>query len=253
MVKCKYIEYCSCFFLKGGIFIYYNFDCFSLCRGVPSEADLVVTAKGICMNDEDAYELLIDWIDDLAKGYQRIYDTQTREFFGLRDFYSLIKMLFEVAKTKKSVEFGDIVECAQRNFGGYFDDKRPDLEFLSAIRPGFDQDQYLISPNDLIMKTLEMPDNPNETRYPLLLTKNNAALKIIEEQKLIDNFKIIYGSSFPLDQEYSSICANINRIKIAMETGQQIVLSNLENLYESLYDCLNQNYMMLGKIEITSL
>lgn len=238
---------------------------------MPSEEDLIITARGICMNDEDAYELLRGWIADLAKGYQKVYDTQTREFFGLRDFYSLVKMLFNRAKTKKSIEFEDIVECTQRNFGGYFDGKRPDIEFLSTMRHGFDCEQ-LVSPKKLIMESLKMPENPNETRYPLLLTKNSAALKIIEEQKLINDFIIIYGSSFPLDQEYSSICANIMRIKIAMvrsffikdfplfidiplfqETGQQIVLSNLENLYESLYDCLNQNYMMLGDTKYVDL
>ena len=36
------------------------------------------------------------------------------------------------------------------------------------------------------------------------------------------------------------VCRNINRIKVCMETGQTVVLLNLENLYESLYDALNQ-------------
>lgn len=36
------------------------------------------------------------------------------------------------------------------------------------------------------------------------------------------------------------ICRNINRIKVFMETGKTVVLLNLENLYESLYDALNQ-------------
>jgi hypothetical protein len=36
------------------------------------------------------------------------------------------------------------------------------------------------------------------------------------------------------------ICRNINRIKVCMETGQTVILLNLENLYESLYDALNQ-------------
>ena len=31
-----------------------------------------------------------------------------------------------------------------------------------------------------------------------------------------------------------------------METGQTVILTNLDNLYESLYDALNQNYMVLG-------
>ena len=55
---------------------------------------------------------------------------------------------------------------------------------------------------------------------------------------------VIFRSSFPHDQEYTQICSNINRIKIAMELGQTVVLCNLSNLYESLYDALNQNYQV---------
>jgi len=39
---------------------------------------------------------------------------------------------------------------------------------------------------------------------------------------------------------YVQVCRNINRIKVCMETGQTVILLNLENLYESLYDALNQ-------------
>jgi hypothetical protein len=57
------------------------------------------------------------------------------------------------------------------------------------------------------------------------------------------NTKIIFGSSFADDQEYRQICRNINQIKIAMETGHTVVLCNLDNLYESLYDALNQVFL----------
>ena len=66
------------------------------------------------------------------------------------------------------------------------------------------------------------------------------------EKLLEKKVEILFGSSFPGDQEYSSICNNINRIKIFMETGKQVVLVNLESLYESLYDCLNQSYSWMG-------
>ncbi len=39
------------------------------------------------------------------------------------------------------------------------------------------------------------------------------------------------------------MCRNINQIKICMETGRTVILLNLENLYESLYDVLNQYYI----------
>ena len=39
---------------------------------------------------------------------------------------------------------------------------------------------------------------------------------------------------------------NIKRIKLAMEVGQTVVLVNLNNLYESLYDVLNGYHVKLG-------
>ena len=44
------------------------------------------------------------------------------------------------------------------------------------------------------------------------------------------------------------ICRNINRIKVCMETGRTVILLNLESLYESLYDALNQVFYSLLKL-----
>ncbi len=41
------------------------------------------------------------------------------------------------------------------------------------------------------------------------------------------------------------VCRNINRVKMTMEMGKTVVLLNLDNLYESLYDALNQVYFSL--------
>ena len=39
---------------------------------------------------------------------------------------------------------------------------------------------------------------------------------------------------------YFQVCRNINQIKFCMDTGRTVILLNLEHLYESLYDVLNQ-------------
>lgn len=39
---------------------------------------------------------------------------------------------------------------------------------------------------------------------------------------------------------FAQVCRNINRVKMCMEAGRTVILLNLENLYESLYDALNQ-------------
>lgn len=121
-----------------------------------------------------------------------------------------------------------------------------------------------------------------ENRYLLFLTENYAALQVLQYKlretvgivnnqqiigDLIETFDdltkehtekpeknsprkkepfVLFGSSFPKDREYTQVCRNINQIKICMETGRTVILLNLENLYESLYDLLNQYYILLG-------
>ena len=51
---------------------------------------------------------------------------------------------------------------------------------------------------------------------------------------------VLFGSNFPKDSEYAQVCRNISKIRLCMEAGRMVILLNLENLYESLYDVLNQ-------------
>ena len=64
-------------------------------RADPSEEELVFSAKGICSNKEDdpIKKYLQGFFEDLAKAYKRICKLQTREFFGLRDFYRYVYTL----------------------------------------------------------------------------------------------------------------------------------------------------------------
>ena len=85
-----------------------------------------------------------------------------------------------------------------------------------------------------------------------MLQINNYILNEFEEnfnEKKNSNVKIIFGSSFPNDQKYHQICRKIHQIKLSMELGKTVILLNLENLYESLYDALNQFYYKFGDNE----
>ena len=135
---------------------------------------------------------------------------------------------------------------------GYFGDFHPSDVFLKKMKIMQRSSQSSsVSEKELIEEALEAREKFNErgseeSRYLLLLTKNNAALRILQMRPRSEEQEIIFGSSFPKDQEYSQICANINRIKICMETGKHVVLCNLDTLYESLYDVLNQHYSYMG-------
>ncbi|CAG2239382.1 RNF213 [Mytilus edulis] len=93
--------------------------------------------------------------------------------------------------------------------------------------------------------------NERETRYLLLLTENYGDLAILQQKVLMmHNAQVIFGSSFPSDQEYTQVCRNINRIKVCMETGSTVILLNLENLYESLLIVVAEKEIVYKKFPI---
>ena len=55
-------------------------------RGDPDVRELVISAEGICQNST-LKERLSAYFTVLAEAYLNICNKQTRQFFGLRDFY----------------------------------------------------------------------------------------------------------------------------------------------------------------------
>ncbi len=150
-----------------------------LSRGVPTKADLIKSAEGICSGNEDASRLMKSTTKLLADGYSQVYERQEREYFGLRDFYSLVKMVYAmVERNGREPSREDITYVVQRNFGGYFGDFRPTQVFLSAVYQDVTEKAFKPA-KALVMDAVRQEE---ETRYILLLTKNNAALSIIQEQ-----------------------------------------------------------------------
>ncbi|KAG9334572.1 hypothetical protein JZ751_007508, partial [Albula glossodonta] len=213
-------------------------------RGDPDENELIESAKGICSSDRMVLEKVQDVFQPFAEAYLKI--SEGKGFFGLRDYYSLIKMVFAFAKASKQRPSAErIVEAVLRNFSG-----RDDMNVVSVFTDSLciSPDLESISTIELVKQNISAVGSDDESRYLLVLTKNYVALQILQQIFFSDLHQpeIIFGSSFPKDQEYTQICRNINRVKICMETGQTVVLLNLQNLYESLYDALNQYYVYLG-------
>lgn len=89
-----------------------------------------------------------------------------------------------------------------------------------------------------------------ESRHLLVFAHDElATLNLLFSQQILklDSTTVFFGSDFPRDQgnpEY--ILKVINRIRFCMETGQSVVMLYQEEIYESLYDVLNQHYTYLG-------
>merc|ERR1712025_1201736 len=87
-----------------------------------------------------------------------------------------------------------------------------------------------------------------DARHLMLLTKNNAALGLLFDHKLLqhESTEVIFGSDFPHDQSDLQVMFNMQQVKLNMEAGRTCVLVYCEALYESLYDLLNQHYIEYG-------
>uniref|UniRef100_A0A8B9Z5U4 RING-type E3 ubiquitin transferase n=1 Tax=Buteo japonicus TaxID=224669 RepID=A0A8B9Z5U4_9AVES len=217
-------------------------------RGDPSKEELIESAKGICCSARGALQKVEQYFCHFADAYENICKAQGREFFGLRDYYSLIKMFFALAKSSKSEPTPqDIATVVLRNFGGKYDVNALEI-FTSRLPEKGEIHACDISRIELIRQNIYSSGQDGDCRYLLVLTENYAALQILQQAFFTARRQpeIIFGSSFPKDQEYTQICRNINRVKVCMETGQMVVLLNLQNLYESLYDALNQYYVYLA-------
>ncbi|KAM4526288.1 E3 ubiquitin-protein ligase rnf213-beta [Fundulus diaphanus] len=225
-------------------------------RWDPSEDELVETAKGICSSSKQILLKIKHLFPSLAKAFLNIcHETSKNQFFGLRDYYSLVKMLFAVVNaTQEEPNGAQLVEVVLRNFSGQPEGFDPVL-FFQEVLPDLTE---IPRPRTLqmILRNLDHKTD-EESRYLLLLTTNNAALHILQQQVFAKGDypppEIIFGSGFPKDQEYAQICRNVNRVKTCMETGRTVVLLNMQNLYESLYDALNQYYVYLSKQQYVDL
>ncbi|XP_065675221.1 E3 ubiquitin-protein ligase rnf213-alpha-like isoform X3 [Hydra vulgaris] len=245
-----------------------------LYRGQPKFDELVETARSICSNDKNVCGLIASLFEPLTEGYLEVCEKQNEcniikkhkkeEFFGLRDFYSLLKLVFCFARKRQSIPtFSDIEHAVKRNFSGLQELDTWKI-FKSCLPYDFSMSKDT-EPNALHLIADSFADkcpcyeyrlNSEKTDkahcsnscYLLIMTDNYAALPIIEQQYLKRNQKscVIFGSSFPKDQHFTQVCRDINRLKIYMENGTQVALLNMENLYESLYDTLNQYYVSFG-------
>ncbi|KAI9537485.1 hypothetical protein NQZ68_025342 [Dissostichus eleginoides] len=222
----------------------------------PSEDELVATAKGICSSSNQILLKINHLFPSLAKAFLSICnETTNNQFFGLRDYYSLVKMLFAIVNsTQEEPDGGQLVEAILRNFSGQPEGFDPVMFFQEVLQNLTE----IPRPSTLKMVKNNLDhDTDHVSRYLLLLTTNNAALHFLQQHIFAKGDypppEIVFGSGFPKDQEYAQICRNVNRVKTCMETGRTVILLNMQNLYESLYDALNQYYVYLSNQQYVDL
>ncbi|KAJ5069103.1 hypothetical protein M0811_11859 [Anaeramoeba ignava] len=207
--------------------------------------------------------------ENLATISQEIFKRQNESniirnnFFGLRDFYYLVKMVaFELTDKKKSKQhlkqqvIEDVVfHCFLRNFGGVPEFFETTIKGLLEDYGYYNEETQSQSKKersgiDLVLSNLNLNQSEDriKSRHVMILCENLSILPMIMEKLQSKNsqrkIKLLYGSNFPEDKKIQTY-HDLKMIANFMSDPNIFVLCNQEQLFEPLYDLLNQKYVFI--------
>ena len=226
-------------------------------RDDPDIDELIDTAMGISSYNDNLFACIKNYVREIGAAYLELCELariKKREFFGLRDFYSLVKMLYTMCDKERTLTWAKLEHAVKRNFNGLeIDVLEPFRRHVKLFASEPSALDLKSGPIDLIQSALHQRHCSSTSRYLLFITENSSAIDIVQSYLLdwvkvpVEELCVIFGSSFHADQQYTEVCRNISLIKHSMEYGHTVILLNSYNLYESLYDVLNQYYYVFGK------
>jgi hypothetical protein len=215
-------------------------------RPEPDIAQLHLTSKEIVKSifGHEPQDWVSNILKSLSEAYLTFYKGQLQShhpnFHGLRDFYSCVKQIAKSYPTDKVIS-----EAISRNFNGLH-------RAVNAITP-FDSLtsgslRSIRSVKDLVSMNLK----DKNCRHLLLVTGGDTILNMIDsifKENQLESPRIIIGSKLPGDQCENYHYRLLSEIIECMELGTSLVLKDLDAIYGSLYDMLNQAYsLMAGKL-----
>ena len=213
----------------------------------------------------------ITFLDRIAMSYFEYIEQKRRDdrfdvnFHGLRDFYNIIKSLTrelsnieqknsDINLIEDNKSLNDIaMRYIERNFGGL---PLSVYDFKNIYTKISNDKTIAVDRNYDVLRCISENIYDKESRYLLLITKNNFDLELINfliEEIIQQNnnknnsfeTKFILGSTFPQDKDDIYIEKIIGTIRNELTTNNILVLKNLELIYSSLYDLLNQDFMKI--------
>lgn len=216
------------------------------------------------------------WLEPLGKAFLRVYNHQkellgsSRDFVGMRDYYSMLKHLrLELVGRDLSPQM--LITVVSRNFGGhpqsipsflpiFYSSCFPNVRGGSALSSAHESDMQvdgegspssaltLFDIREPIPSAIELVTGnlaSQSSRNLMILSKNDSILSLLVGCGIIDEHSdvVLIGSRFRDDLDEFHLIQQINKVKQAMAEGRTAVLLNNDNIYESLYDVLNQRYV----------
>eukprot|EP01084_Bolivina_argentea_P309818 535943_1 len=227
--------------------------------------DLEETAKQMLEQYKSIGNLNIEKMNTELYALSKVYldvlsNLQPRtDFFGARDFYSLVRYFLSEMQRKSDNDNNNMIRGFLRNFGGIEDNlihqllseiierhmglKKKEVQNIISMYPPLKLVKLNVNDKRKI-DSLVGTDNFMISRHCMIITESAHSWQVLLDQSVLSHSDtFIFGSEFNRDKSSSiTFYANLNRVMNCMETGKTVVLHNLDEIHESLYDMLNQRY-----------
>eukprot|EP01084_Bolivina_argentea_P310586 537479_1 len=186
------------------------------------------------------------------------------DFYGHRDFYSLVGYLkFSVQMDKSLRDDMVLIEAILRNFSGLNVENTESFLFPKIANTIYKEGALSneikeciwtkYSPLNLIRNNIQQTQNKRrpqntlfELRNVMMITQNVVLYQLLFDSNILQTAEsnVIFGSKFRDDVNSNIyLYRTIDRVRSSMLSGKVVVLLKLEQLYDSLYDVLNQRYL----------
>jgi E3 ubiquitin-protein ligase RNF213 len=226
-----------------------------IARPEPDEEQLVHTAEAILDSmDCRLTPEVIRSVKGLAAAFTEYRTEQLRavahgNFHGLRDFYWTVRHVAKSLREDGRLTPHAMARAVARNFSGLEHGRLTALDRWLTEMAGDGQNplrsQEVCGVRQLIRDNLTDP----ECRHLMLLTSGNAILNAVEglfQEAGLAAPRVMIGSKLPGDQCEAYHYRVLSEIIECLETGRSLVLKDLDNVYGSLYDMLNQAYTVVA-------
>ena len=213
-------------------------------------------------------QMLTESLENIVCTYQ---DLDKREdiggghFFSMRDFFFCVKnfvcSVFDSIEVGRMGDLRDVriseyflVQSAIRNFGGHEKARRL---VRKSMAENIDINENAIDvtlPLDLIVQNIQDSAKPlsiHIARHLMILNRSLIGLQLLNrhvKSRLDDgtSWNVLFGSCFPGDLHVTAVTRKLRQVEQAIRTGGVLILCHADQLFESLYMVLNQQYWAQG-------
>ena len=217
----------------------------------------------------------LEMIVDIYQQLDHQQDIGGGHFYSMRDFFFCVKnFVCSVFNSTDSDRVGEVhslhhfhisddklIKSGIRNFGGH-DRAQKRVRAIMSRHLRIDEAAVAeFSPMELIVENIGDSSknlSVHIARHLMILNRSLIALQLLNRhtRSRLDaglGWHVLFGSCFPGDLHILSVTRKLRQVEQAIRTGGVLVLCHADQLFESMYMVLNQQYWAQDQVTMTQI